>query len=223
MKNLVLIKSFQNGLSVYLDETISFAELLDEVAVKFKESSHFFKNAELALSFEGRKLTDSEERMILDTINLNSQIKIICLISSDTDKNKNYIHALKKIEQSGTNGGQLYKGVLKDGQILETDNTVIVLGDVYPGCSIISKKDIIILGGLYGEALGGTDREDGHIIVALEMSPEKLKIGEYRYKHEGRPFKWSIKAKIQPKIAYVLDGRVVIEPINKELLNHIPF
>lgn len=26
-----------------------------------------------------------------------------------------------------------------------------------------------------------------------------------------------------PKIAYVLDGRVVIEPINKELLSHIPF
>ena len=223
MKNSVLIKSFQNGLSVCLDDAIPFEELLAEVGLKFKESAHFFKNAQLALSFEGRKLSDKEERMILDTINQNSQIKILCLISNDSDKNKNYLHALKKIEQSGTNGGQLYKGVLKDGQILETDNTVIVLGDVYPGCSIISQKDIIVLGGLYGEALAGLDREEGHFVAALEMSPEKLKIGEYRYKHEGRPFKWSIKAKILPKIAYVLDGRVVIDTINKDFFNNIPF
>ena len=85
MKNSVLIKSFQNGLSVCLDDAIPFEELLAEVGLKFKESAHFFKNAQLALSFEGRKLSDKEERMILDTINQNSQIKILCLISNDSD------------------------------------------------------------------------------------------------------------------------------------------
>ncbi len=40
MKNPVIIKSFQNGLSIYLDEEMPFAELLEEIAFKFKESAH---------------------------------------------------------------------------------------------------------------------------------------------------------------------------------------
>ena len=56
MKNTVIIKSFQNGISVYLNGEIAFDELLGEVAFKFRESSNFFKDAKMAISFEGRSL-----------------------------------------------------------------------------------------------------------------------------------------------------------------------
>ena len=55
------------------------------------------------------------------------------------------------------------------------------------------------------------------------MSPEKLKIGDFKYKTSEKQSKWSIKPKIQPKIAFVNDARVKIEPITKELLNDLPF
>ena len=51
MKNTVIIKSFQNGISVYLNEDIPFPELLEEVIFKFRESRNFFKNAKMALVF----------------------------------------------------------------------------------------------------------------------------------------------------------------------------
>lgn len=41
MKNAVIVKSFQNGLILYLDKEIEFEELLEEVAAKFKESERF--------------------------------------------------------------------------------------------------------------------------------------------------------------------------------------
>ena len=63
---------------------------------------------------------------------------------------------------------------------------------------------------------------DHHFVVALEMSPEKLKIGEFKYKSSEKQSKWSIKPKVQPKIAYVKDGRVMMEAITKELLNALP-
>lgn len=43
MKNAVIVKSFQNGLILYLDKEIEFEELLEEAAAKFKESERFFK------------------------------------------------------------------------------------------------------------------------------------------------------------------------------------
>lgn len=225
MKNPVIIKSFPNGLSIYLDEEMPFDQLLKEIGLKFKESAHFFKNASMVLSFEGRKLSDQEERMIINTITVNSELNVMCIMGKNEETNKNYIKALQKLsyhQQVMENAGQFYKGTLKDGQMLETENSIIVLGDVYPGACVISSKDIIILGGLYGQAYAGGNGEDGHFVVALEMSPEKLKIGDFKYKTSEKQSKWPIKPKVQPKIAYVEDGRVKLEPITKELLNNLP-
>lgn len=225
MKNPVIIKSFPNGLSLYLDDEMPFDKLLEEIAAKFKESAHFFKDAKMGLSFEGRKLTEDEEHKIINTITTNSSLNIVCVIGKDEETNQNYVRALRQLafhQQEMENAGQFYKGVLKDGQILETENSIIVLGDVYPGACIISNKDIVILGGLYGQAYAGGNGMEGHFVVALEMSPEKLKIGEFKYKTSEKPSKWPIKPKVQPKIAYVKDGRVMMETITKELLNDLP-
>lgn len=225
MKNPVIIKSFQNGLSIYLDEEMPFAQLLEEIAFKFKESAHFFKDASMVISFEGRSLSDQEERQLVSTITANSSLNVICIMGKNDETNKNFVKALQKVsyhQQAIENAGQFYKGTLKDGQVLETENSLIVLGDVYPGASVISNKDIVVLGGLYGQAYAGGNGEEGHFVVALEMSPEKLKIGDFKYKTSEKQSKWSIKPKIQPKIAYVEDARVIIEPITKELLNDLP-
>lgn len=225
MKNPVIIKSFPNGLSIFLDSELPFSQLLNEIAVKFSESANFFKDASMVLSFEGRVLSDQEERQIVDTISANSRLNIVCIMGKDEETDRNFIKALQKLsfhQEAMENAGQFYKGTLKDGQILETENSIIVLGDVYPGACIISSKDIVVLGGLYGQAYAGGNGEDGHFVVALEMSPEKLKIGDFKYKTSEKQSKWSIKPKIQPKIAYVKDARVYIEPITKELLNDLP-
>ena len=225
MKNSVIIKSFQNGLSIFLDDEIPFSKLIEEIAFKFRESAHFFKDASMVVSFEGRELSDLEERQIVNTITANSSLNVVCIMGKNEETNKNYVKALQKLsyhQQVMENAGQFYKGTLKDGQTLETENSVIVLGDVYPGASIVSNKDIVVLGGLYGQAYAGGSGDEGHFVVALEMSPEKLKIGDLKYKTSEKPSKWPIKPKIQPKIAYVQNQRVIIEPITKELLNDLP-
>ena len=226
MKNAVIIKSFPNGLSIFLDSELPFSQLLEEIAVKFSESANFFKDASMVLSFEGRVLSDQEERQIVDIISANSRLKIVCIMGKDEETERNFVKALQQLsfhQEVMENAGQFYKGTLKDGQILETENSIIVLEDVYPGACIISSKDIVVLGGLYGQAYAGGNGEEGHFVVALEMSPEKLKIGDFKYKTSEKQSKWSIKPKIQPKIAFVNDARVKIEPITKELLNDLPF
>ena len=220
MKDAVLIKSFPNGITLLMRENASMEEILQELTVKFTEARNFFGSSTMALSMEGRKVTEAEEILILDTIRVNSNVRIACIVGHDDDTNKNFIKALQHMDKklSGTEGGQFYKGTLKNREVIETENSIVVLGDVYPGSAVFSGGNIIILGGLYGEAYaGGSGREDCYI-VALEMEPERLKIGDFKYKTNAKQLKWGIHPKVQPKIAHLKGGKIVFDPLTKELL-----
>ena len=221
MKNAVILKSFQNGISIYLDENVPFENLIQEIAIKFKESSKFFGDAKMALAIEGRVVNEAEEMMILQTIHQNSRVEIVCLVGKDEEKNRQLFNALEdwKLGRRESCNGQFYRGTLRNHQILETESSIVVIGDVHPGSAVISTKDIVILGALYGEAYAGGNGEKDHFVVALEMAPERLKIGDFKYKTKSNKSRWGLKPKVQPKIAYVKDNKVVMESITKELLN----
>ena len=86
MKQPVVIKANNFGLMIILDPELEFDALLNAVGEKFKESAKFFDNADMAVAFEGRKLTLEEEESIIDTITGNSSIHIICTIDNDPVK-----------------------------------------------------------------------------------------------------------------------------------------
>lgn len=218
MKNSVILKSFSSGISIIMDADIPFDELLQDIALKFRESDAFFKDASVAISLEGRICTEAEERKILDTITEHSRIHVLCLMGKDEDKNIKFLGVQNNLTfQRDENCGQFYRGSLKDGQSIETENSIVILGDVMEGCSVYSAKDIVILGGLYGEAFAGATGSNSHFIVALDMSPESLKIGELELGKRKNP-KWGFKAKQVPKIAYTYNGEIVVDQITPEVL-----
>ena len=220
MKDAVLIKSFPNGINLVMREDAEIEEILRELAMKFSEARNFFGTSSMALSMEGRKVTETEEIRILDTIRQNSNVRIVCIVGRDEETNKNYIKALQHMEKKLTGGdeGQFYKGSLKNREVIETENSIVVLGDVYPGSAVISAGNIIILGGLYGEAYAGGSGIEDCYIVALDMEPERIKIGDFKYKTNAKQSKWGIRPKVQPKIAHLKNGKIVFDPLTKELL-----
>ncbi|MCM1091590.1 MAG: septum site-determining protein MinC [Butyrivibrio sp.] len=221
MRDAVLIKSFPNGISLILNEELPFEDIIREIEFKFSEAKAFFGRASMALSIDGRTVTDEEERQVLEAIHKSSNLNIVCVVGHDEETDKNYIKALQQVEKrlSNSEESQFYKGTLKDNQVIETEGSIVILGDVYPGCAVISARNIIILGGLYGEAYAGGNGQEGAYVVALEMEPERLKIGDFKYKYDGKKPKWSIRPKVQPKIAYVKNERVVFDALTKELLS----
>lgn len=221
MKESVLIKSFPHGISLILSKENSFEEILKEVSLKFADAKAFFGKANMALAIEGRQLTEMEELRILDAIRMNSNLKIVCVIGKDEETDQQFIKALDKMEYRLTeeSEGQFYKGSLRNGEVIETEGSIVILGNVHPGCAVICAKNIIVLGGLYGEAYAGGNGQDGAYVVALEMAPERLKIGDFKYKTTGKTSKWGLKTKVQPKIAYVKNERIVFDGLTKESLD----
>ncbi len=222
MKDAVILKSFQNGISLILNEDADFQTITDEIAFKFSQARNFFKDASMVLSIEGRRVDGAQEQEILRVIKENSSVNIICLIGHDEEKNGQFIKAIGEIEQliASAGEGRFYKGSLKNREVLELETSIVILGDVYPGSAVISKKNIYVLGGLYGEAHAGSDGDDEAYVMALEMEPERLMIGEMKQK-SAKQSKWGIHPKIQPKIAYVKGEDIVSEPLTKELLSSL--
>ena len=82
MKSSVIIKGNKYGFQIVLNPTLPFEELLREVAEKFRESIRFFDFSQsIAVSFEGRDLTQGEQNLLVDTIVENSGLKINYIIN----------------------------------------------------------------------------------------------------------------------------------------------
>jgi septum site-determining protein MinC len=217
--NSVVIKSNRYGITVRLDETTPYEELLEEIAVKFKESEKFFKDAKMVLSFEGRKLSEDEEHDILEVISANSKIHIVCII--DEDEKREQFHKQKleqKLNEINSRDGQFYKGTLRSGQVLEAETSLVVLGDVNPGAKVISKGNVIILGALKGNVYAGATGNEASFVVALEMDPVQIRIGDVIARSSDEIRKTMIG---EPKISFVEDGNIYIEPITRAVLNDI--
>lgn len=242
MDNSVIIKGSKSGITVFLDNEMPFEELLESVSDKFKNASKFFNNANMAISFDGRDLSAEEEKRILDVISDVSELNIVCVLDENNNMKEIYEDAVKKaiasvdisepvvqpvsdMESDSKTACMFYKGTLRSGQVFEADGSVVVLGDVNPGGKVVAKGSVIVLGSLKGNIFAGVDGNENAFVVALEMSPMQIKIGEIiaRSSDTGtRITKGRNKNKvIEPKIAYVYDQNIYIEDLEQNALDDI--
>ncbi len=219
MGNSVIIKGNKYGIIVVLSPDLPFEELKLVVAEKFKESSKFFENAKMAISFEGRFLSNDEQREILDIIEQNTDMHIVCVMENDPDKEEIYKKTVEqKLMELSNNTGQFYKGILRSGASLEFETSVIIIGDVNHGARVVSKGNIIVLGALKGNAFAGATGNTNSFVVALDMSPTQIRIADVIARSPDKPVKEETKG---TKIAFLEDGNIYIEPLNKNILNDI--
>jgi septum site-determining protein MinC len=219
MNNAVMIKGNKYGIIVVLSPDVPFEELKLMIADKFKESSKFFENAKMAISFEGRKLTNEEQRDILDIIGENTEMHIVCVMDNDPDTEENFRKTLdQKLMELSNNSGQFYKGILRSGASLEFETSVIIIGDVNHGARVVSKGNIIVLGSLKGNAFAGATGNTNAFVVALDMNPTQIRIADTIARAPDKPVKAEVK---EAKIAFLEEGNIYIEPLNKNILSDI--
>lgn len=221
MSQPVILKSNPHGINLILDPGIPFRELKEEILKKFQESDKFFRNARIALSFEGRDLSKEEECELVDLIAKNTSIEIVCIIDKDEAHDQFYADKIQKFDdsQSGRTG-EFYKGTLRSGQVIECENSLIVLGDVNPGAKIIAKGNIVVLGSLKGNAYAGAAGDETAFVAALDMDPVQIKIGDVIGRSADKGPLSAIKNRkrtLEPQVAVVAEDAILIEPITRGL------
>lgn len=227
MSKPVVLKSNKYGINLILDGEMDFEELLEYILKQFKESEGFFKDAKMAISFEGRELTQEQEFRIVDTIMEHTTVNIICILDNDSLKEELIRQKIERFEEEQLGKtGEFYKGTLRSGQVLDCEASIIILGDINPGAKVVSKGNIVVLGALKGNAYAGANGNEQAFVAALEMDPIQIKIGDVigRSADKVTHVKWRGRKQqvvVEPQMAIVKDGNIYIEPITKGLLNNI--
>ena len=131
----------------------------------------------------------------------------------------------QRLMELDRSNGQFYKGNLRSGQVLETETSIIIVGDVNQGATVTSKGNIIVLGSLFGNVYAGAGGNENAFVLALELDPVQIriadtiarapdKVGKALWKREKEKTK-------EPKIAFRSEGNIFIEPVSRTVLNDI--
>ena len=193
MKVAVLMKSNRYGITLYFDPDRTFEDLLKEVEDKFRASEKFFGHAKLAVEFSGRTFTEEEERRIAETIEDAAKIQILCIIEKDS--NTENIHKkilIESLETIHEKDGRFYKGTLRERQVLESETSIVIIGDIDEGATVVSKGNVVVTGTIYGSVIAGAAGNLNAFIAAFHMEPLRLRIGKYYVKPIiGGSYSWA--------------------------------
>lgn len=262
MKQLVGIKGNPFGITLRLDENASFEAIIAELDEKLKSSARFFRNASVALKIDNRSVTDEEEEILINHIEEIAGVKVACIMDDSRETTEYYKSMLQQAEQikqemlnpensdtaqeqpgeeqwnqavqrEGTQG-QFYKGTLRSGQVVESESSIIILGDINPGAKVVANGNIVVLGSLKGYAFAGAGGNDTAFVVALEMKPMQIRIGQFFGVETGRRERKLMneakkrlkRPKLQPsepKIAFVSEEAICIEPLSRDIMDDINY
>ena len=218
MRNAVVIKSSKAGMTVILDPELPFDELLDAIGKKFGESARFWGSVQMTLTLEGRDLTAAQEFAIVDTITKNSQIEVLCLLDTDAERIERCEKALNdKLMELNSQTGQFYRGTLKRGDCLESEASIVIIGNVDHGARVTAKGNVIVLGELKGTVTAGVSGNPQAVVMALDMAPLQIRIGDMSSRFNER----NKRLGRGPMIALAEDGAIVMRSLKKSFLNNM--
>ncbi|HEX6989941.1 MAG TPA: septum site-determining protein MinC [Bacillota bacterium] len=103
----------------------------------------------------------------------------------------------------------ILRRTIRSGQRITYDGSVVIVGDVNPGAEVIATGDVVVLGSLRGMAHAGARARTDARIIALRLEPVQLRIGDCI----GRPPDQPRRRGLQPEVAYVADGAIMVEPL----------
>ncbi|MGV0028142.1 septum site-determining protein MinC [Phormidesmis priestleyi] len=112
--------------------------------------------------------------------------------------------AVAHLTQSAGEAGQaieepLYiQMTLRSGTEIRHNGTVVILGDLNPGSSVIAEGDILVWGRLRGIAHAGCKGNARCLIMALQMEPTQIRIADFVARAPETP-----PAQFYPEVAYV--------------------
>ena len=196
-----------------MDPQSEFCEILEEIKDKFTESARFFKGANMAITFEGHALTRVQEQEVIETIIETAKVNIVCIFDNNENTERLYQSVVEQsLEDMPRSDGQFYWGTLTKRHVLESEKSIIVLGDVEYGATVVSKGNIVVLGTIWGNVHAGAAGNKNAFIVALSMKPQSLRIADIMENHiyirkEEKP---------EAKIAWMDGKRIYIDPLKDQ-------
>lgn len=205
--NCVIFKGKKDGLLIILDDNIDFSILKVAFAKKVIEAKQFFGSTTTGVTFQGRRLSASEEQELLDIVATRSNLRV-----SHVEKiSKKRLEAPTMMELLPPKGERclFHKSSLRNGQNISYPGSIVIVGDVNPGGEVIAEGNVIVLGSLKGMVHAGCGGDMDSFVMAMNLSPVQLRISDI-ISYIPPEISKKNKNKPQPSYAYIQNGQIYI-------------
>ncbi len=112
------------------------------------------------------------------------------------------------VKSSITRDSSFISQTIRNGQRVELDGDVTILGDINDGAEVFATGSIAVLGTLRGLVHAGSNGNNNAVVAAFRMMPRQLRIGK-----KIAAFPDDLEAKY-PEIARIEKGKITVSPIS---------
>ncbi|KGP73888.1 septum site-determining protein MinC [Pontibacillus yanchengensis] len=173
-KQIVTIKGTKDGLTLHVDDTCSFDEVLKELDHKLLRNYVDDDQPMITVSIQlgNRYLNEEQLEQLREVVRGHNKL-VIHSIESDVITKEDAMEWMKDSEITS-----MFK-VVRSGQVIDVRGDVLLVGDVNPGGKIAATGNIYVMGHLRGIAHAGINGDTNAIIAASYMKPSQLRIANY--------------------------------------------
>ncbi|WP_152642990.1 septum site-determining protein MinC [Bacillus alveayuensis] len=208
----VTIKGTKDGLTLHLDDTCSYHDLVTELEEKLSVNQTNEADGPLVavhLKIGNRYLTPEQEEEIRTLIRTKKNLVVESIDSNVITKEEALVWKRKTEIVSVSK-------IIRSGQILHVQGDLLLIGDVNPGGTVIAGGNIFILGALRGIAHAGYYGDKEAVIVASVMKPMQLRISDIM----NRAPDYKTEERNEMECAYINDNnQIVVDRL--QLLTHL--
>ncbi len=171
--NCVSINLKKDEIVIKLSETSSQKEIVAILNKKIPELKKLYKEEKTPIRVAGKVLKNKEIDEIKDIIKNNIDVEV----NFDTPKTLG-LHSIKKtfVKETSVSETKFHSGSLRSGQKIETEGSLVILGDVNSGAEVIASDNIVVLGTLRGLAHAGAKGNKQAIIAAGVFDAVQIRI-----------------------------------------------
>ena len=173
MKNCVSINLKKNEILIKISENAEQREIVESLKKKIPELKKLYKDEKTPITVTGKILKNKE----IDEIQNLIKDKIDVEIEFDMPKALGLSSITRTFNREiGISETKFHKGSLRSGQKLETEGSLVILGDVNSGAEVMASENIVVLGSLRGLAHAGAKGNKQAIISAGLLDTVQIRI-----------------------------------------------
>ncbi|HHZ88982.1 TPA: septum site-determining protein MinC [Candidatus Poribacteria bacterium] len=221
----VELKGYRDGLRLIIDSDASIAEIESAIKQRLANLGNSLAGTMVRIEQQNQSLSPQDishfyslmqQEYGLESLNAGDEIITMSrLTSSSTEKPIQGIPAdspgasvYNEPFSTDKEKAELIRYTLRSGQMERfLEGNIIVLGDVNPGAEVTASGDIIVLGNLRGIAHAGALGNIAAAVVAMNMEPTQLRIGNVITRPPAR----KRRRKPMMEVARIKQGNVIVE------------
>ena len=173
MGNCVSINLRKNEIVIKIAEDAEQKKIISELTKKLSDLKKLYKEDKTPIKIVGKVLKNKE----IDEIQELIKEKIDVDIDFDMTKSLGLSSITRTFKQEvAISETKFHRGSLRSGQRLETEGSIVIIGDVNSGAEVIASDNIVVLGNLRGLAHAGAKGNKNAIIAAGKLDAVQLRI-----------------------------------------------